>query len=147
MHLVQRALTPLTLRPKPRKSHLIIWRYCYLLLVQVVNLGATIVANSTIYEMVSSCHSTTHRYLLFKLLVGLRGVLHPRHVAVFTANFIRPPTEGVAICIVRVWSPDTGKQVRKGLAPIKVNSHRDVAFSPRIGSKIRINGLESWFSR
>ena len=40
--------------------------------------------------------------LLLRLLVGLRGVLHPRHVAVFTVNFIRPPTVGVAIWIARV---------------------------------------------
>lgn len=36
------------------------------------------------------------------LLFARRGVLHPRHVTVFTANFIRPPTDGVAIWIVRV---------------------------------------------
>ena len=47
------------------------------------------------------------RDLLLTLLVARRGVLHPKQVMVFTANFMSPPTVGVAICIVRVWSPDT----------------------------------------
>ena len=41
------------------------------------------------------------------LFVGFNAVLHPKQVLVFTANFINPPTVGVAICIVLVWSPDT----------------------------------------
>ena len=36
------------------------------------------------------------------LFVGFNAVLHPRQVLVFTANFISPPTVGVAICIVLV---------------------------------------------
>ena len=40
--------------------------------------------------------------LLLRLLFGVRGVLHPRQVAVFTVNFISPPTVGVAIWIDRV---------------------------------------------
>jgi len=47
------------------------------------------------------------RDLHLTLLVARRGVLHPKQVIVFTANFMSPPTVGVAICIVRVWSPDT----------------------------------------
>jgi hypothetical protein len=39
---------------------------------------------------------------LLRLLVGFNGVLHPKQVAVFTANFMSPPTVGVAIWIVRV---------------------------------------------
>jgi len=41
------------------------------------------------------------------LFVDFNAVLHPKQVLVFTANFINPPTVGVAICIVLVWSPDT----------------------------------------
>ena len=41
------------------------------------------------------------------LFVGFITVLQPKQVLVFTANFISPPTVGVAICIVLVWSPDT----------------------------------------
>jgi hypothetical protein len=41
------------------------------------------------------------------LLLDRRGVLQLRHVTVLTANFINPPTVGVAIWIVLVWSPDT----------------------------------------
>ena len=37
-----------------------------------------------------------------KLFFVVKGVLHPRHVTVFTANFIKPPTVGVAIWILRV---------------------------------------------
>jgi len=48
------------------------------------------------------------------LFVDFNAVLHPKQVLVFTANFINPPTVGVAICIVLVWSPDTAID---GLAP------------------------------
>ena len=41
------------------------------------------------------------------LLEPRSGVLQPMHVTVLTANFISPPIVGVAICIVRVWSPAT----------------------------------------
>ena len=40
----------------------------------------------------------THNIPLFVF----NGVLHPKHVTVFTANFIRPPIVGVAICTVLV---------------------------------------------
>ena len=36
------------------------------------------------------------------LFVDFKVVLQPRHVTVLTANFIRPPTVGVAIWIVLV---------------------------------------------
>jgi hypothetical protein len=39
------------------------------------------------------------------------GVLHPRQVAVRTANFIRPPTDGAATDMVRVCSPFTNQHV------------------------------------
>lgn len=45
------------------------------------------------------------------LFVGFSPVLHPKQVLVFTANFISPPTVGVAIWIVLVWSPDTTTNV------------------------------------
>lgn len=45
--------------------------------------------------------------LLLTLLFARKGVLHPKQVTVLTANFIKPPTVGVAICIVLVWSPET----------------------------------------
>jgi len=35
-------------------------------------------------------------------LFVFNGVLHPKHVTVFTANFIRPPIVGVAIWTVLV---------------------------------------------
>lgn len=38
---------------------------------------------------------------------SVKAVLHPRHVTVLTANFMRPPIVGVAICMERVWSPAT----------------------------------------
>jgi hypothetical protein len=47
------------------------------------------------------------RYAPLTLLFARSGVLHPKHVTVFTANFISPPTVGVAIWIVLVCSPDT----------------------------------------
>jgi len=60
------------------------------------------------------------------------GFLQPMQVNVFLANFIRPPMEGAATEIERVWSP----------------ASRELAFvSPRIGSKILPRGLESWLSR
>jgi len=37
----------------------------------------------------------------------LSGVLQLRQVTVLTANFIKPPTVGVAMEIVLVWSPAT----------------------------------------
>jgi hypothetical protein len=37
------------------------------------------------------------RYALLTLLFSRRGVLRPKHVTVFTANFMSPPTVGVAI--------------------------------------------------
>ena len=49
------------------------------------------------FALVSTCDDSP-----LILLLDLSGVLHPRHVAVFTANFISPPTVGVAIWIVRV---------------------------------------------
>lgn len=87
--------------------------------------------------------------LLLRLLVGFRGVLHPKQVAVFTANFISPPTVGVAIWIARVWSPLTSER-RKSVAPstyVRPHEHKLDTFAPRIGSKIRVRGFESWFSR
>lgn len=54
---------------------------------------------------------------------------------------------GVAICIVLVWSPDTIELVRTPFETSVKGLHREEAFSPRIGSKILINGFESWFSR
>lgn len=41
-------------------------------------------------------------YGLDTLLFGRRAVLHPRQVTVLTANFMSPPTVGVAIAIERV---------------------------------------------
>jgi hypothetical protein len=41
------------------------------------------------------------------LLLGRSAVLQPRHVTVFTANFMSPPTVGVAIEMARVCPPDT----------------------------------------
>lgn len=35
--------------------------------------------------------------VLFTLFLEVSGVLHPKHVMVLTANFINPPTVGVAI--------------------------------------------------
>jgi hypothetical protein len=64
-------------------------------------------------------------------LAVLSGVLQPRHVTVRTANFMRPPIVGVAMLIVRVCSP----------------ARSELALSPRIGSKMRISGFESWLSR
>lgn len=65
------------------------------------------------------------------LLAVFNGVLHPKHVTVLTANFISPPIVGVAIEIVRVCSPERS----------------ELAFAPRMGSKIRMSGFESWLSR
>lgn len=61
----------------------------------------------------------------------LKGVLHPKQIAVLTANRIRAPEEGAAIEMVRVWFP----------------ARREVDFSPITGSNIRIKGFESWLSR
>ena len=47
------------------------------------------------------------RYAPLTLLFARSGVLHPKHVTVFTANFMSPPTVGVAIWMVLVCSPDT----------------------------------------
>lgn len=87
--------------------------------------------------------------LLLTLLVARRGVLHPKQVMVFTANFMSPPTVGVAICIVRVWSPDTTlhNDERYSTKICSSHQHREDAFSPRIGSKILMRGFDSWFSR
>lgn len=46
-------------------------------------------------------------YLLLILLFALNGVLQPIHVTVFTANFMSPPTVGVAIWMLLVCPPDT----------------------------------------
>jgi len=59
------------------------------------------------------------------------GFLQAIHVCVFFANFINPPSVGAATEIDRVCSP--------------VNNCA-AFFSPRIGSKIRPSGLESWLS-
>lgn len=48
-----------------------------------------------------------HQGVLGTLLFARSAVLQPRQVTVLTANFMRPPTVGVAICIDLVWSPDT----------------------------------------
>ena len=83
---------------------------------------------------------------LFAALFPFKGVLQPKQVTVFTANFIKPPTVGVAIWIVRVWSPDTIKRTYISLwwwIEVRKDARKEDAFSPRIGSKIRINGLES----
>jgi hypothetical protein len=87
--------------------------------------------------------------LLLTLLAARKGVLHPKQVIVFTANFMSPPTVGVAICIVRVWSPDTTLHNNECYSTKICSSHqhREDAFSPRIGSKILMRGFDSWFSR
>ena len=46
-------------------------------------------------------------YALLILLLARKGVLQPMHVTVFTANFMSPPTVGVAIWMLLVWPPDT----------------------------------------
>jgi len=59
-------------------------------------------------QSVSICSEVQrNKDILLMLLFAFNGVLQPKQVTVFTANFIRPPTVGVAIEIVRVWSPDT----------------------------------------
>lgn len=68
----------------------------------------TIIAHNTIYN----CRETQKERKgcsskPLTLFEGFRAVLHPIHVIVFTAYFIKPPTEGVAIWMVRVCSPDT----------------------------------------
>ena len=62
-----------------------------------------------LYRMVNFIHSNPRTDSLVTLLFVRRGVLHPIHVTVFTANFIRPPTLGVAICMALVCPPDTTK--------------------------------------
>ena len=85
------------------------------------------------------------QYALLTLLFARRGVLHPKHVTVFTANFMSPPTVGVAIWIVLVCSPETiNGELGKVDTSKKINGARkEAAFSPRIGSNMRINGFES----
>jgi hypothetical protein len=66
----------------------------------------------TLHHLVKTVHMRAHlrsrrNYTLLTLLFALRGVLHPMHVTVLTANFIKPPTVGVAICILLVCPPDT----------------------------------------
>jgi len=77
-------------------------------------------------------------------LLLFKGVLQPKQVTVFIANFIKPPIVGVAIWIVRVCSPATDpiSARRQGLGK-DLNARRLPAFSPMIGSNILRRGLES----
>jgi len=68
--------------------------------------------------------------------------LHPKQVLVFTANFINPPTVGVAICIVLVWSPDTKIDV----SALDANSTEENLLTQR-GSLLSQNGFEDTHER
>jgi hypothetical protein len=121
-----------------------------LFLVQFPGSRSTITTYSTVYSKSISIELESNwRQLLLTLFVDLSTVLHPRHVVVLTANFIRPPTVGVAICIVLVCSPETARspQDKVQAAERLFHSRKDDAFSPRIGSKILISGFDSWLSK
>ena len=82
----------------------------YLFLVELVNSGTAIIADRAICQeanMTSCSIRGRKRYAPLTLLFARSGVLHPKHVTVFTANFMSPPTVGVAIWMVLVCSPDT----------------------------------------
>jgi len=68
--------------------------------------------------------------------------LHPKQVLVFTANFINPPTVGVAICIVLVWSPDTTIDV----SALDANSTEENLLTQR-GSLLSQNRFEDTHER
>jgi hypothetical protein len=71
----------------------------YLFLIELVDSGTAIIADCAIcqddYDFVQ--YLGRKRYAPLTLLFARSGVLHPKHVTVFTANFMSPPTVGVAI--------------------------------------------------
>lgn len=76
----------------------------HLFLVEFTDAWSTVITYRPIYNACSARAYQTNKVtsLLGTLLLGFSCVLQPMHVTVFTANFIRPPTVGVAICIVLV---------------------------------------------
>ena len=69
-------------------------------LIQLIDPWSTIITDGTICqgdEVDLVLYGRHKRYALLTLLFARRGVLQPKHVTVFTANFMSPPTVGVAI--------------------------------------------------
>lgn len=91
-HLVQGPLTTLTLRPQSGEVYLQLGRDVHLLLVQLGQFRTTVYAHGALCGRVSVVSRVENAPF-----EPFNGVRHPRHVAVFTANFMRPPTVGVAI--------------------------------------------------
>lgn len=132
-YLVKRPLTSLTLRPQSCELYLSFWGWSYLrcgncelasdiskiiiikmnsylFLIELIDSGTAIIADCAICQetsMTSCSIRGTKGYAPPTLLFARSGVLHPKHVTVFTANFMSPPTVGVAIWMVLVCSPDT----------------------------------------